>query len=209
MFGRSEPLEKLSLTVESFCPLIRNMLGEQHPLSLNEALRSIELFTRNYSLSVGDLNNFMTALVERTASTNFNLKLSEQVLLNCMRTSEGAWFLMRELGRYCLHKNQRVALFAMDGLGLALSTHQLKDEKQTLALFKLLTAVLEQTASKEIRSSAIRSMVVVLQNITEPFEELCNCEFRGIRPVVIRELAAALNATTSAAKKAMSHVGTV
>lgn len=100
---------------------------------------------------------------------------------------------MSELSRYCHHKNQRIALFAIEGVGFALQKYQLTDDKETLSLFKLLTTILEQTASKEIRTSAIRSMVVVLQYVNEPFEELCQCEFRGIRPVVIRELATALN----------------
>ena len=86
MFERTEPLVKLGLTIESFCPWIKNMLGEQHPSSLSEALRSIELFTRKYSLSVGSVNSFVTVLVERTGSSNLNIKLAEEVLLNCMNT---------------------------------------------------------------------------------------------------------------------------
>lgn len=168
------------------------MLNEQHSPSLNEALHALELFTRKYALSVGALNNFVTVLAERTGATNFNLKLAEEVLLNCINTPEKAWFVASELGRYCQHKNLKVATFAMEGISFVLEKYPLIDEKETVVMFKLLTNVLEQTASKEIRTNAIRSMVIVLQNVNEPFEELCRCEFRNIRPVVLRELAAAL-----------------
>jgi hypothetical protein len=74
------------------------------------------------------------------------------------------------LSRYCHQKNNKIALFAIEGIGFALAKEMLNDDKEILALFKLHTTVLEETAHKDIRTNAIRNMAMILKHIREPFE---------------------------------------
>jgi hypothetical protein len=62
------------------------MLNEQHPPSLNEAMKAIQQFTKKYNLSVWGVKNFITILIEKAGGINVNVKIAEEILNNCMNT---------------------------------------------------------------------------------------------------------------------------